>query len=433
MTTTTTAAATLPSPSPARAHIRAGENASPSISRHGVPQSKHPKGRVLLALSHVVLCLSLQLLLGTALVVAAAADRRQRGPRQFDGGNDLVVTGGIDFTGCQTDPDTGFCCIEKEETVTSLQRDPILECTHKNVEKCHYTYVTQFAPAQEEICEENFEKLCQVTFKQQAFNETVKKCYKPLQKNCNGQGPEECRTVYESSCTTRYVEKQPGKFVGDTSCEKLPVEICGAGCVTEEGPEECHEKVIASLVDVPEEVCDLNPQRTCRFQTKLVPSLKPKHECTVIPQETCSLKFTSPEQIEKPLKTRWCQDPTPSAPGESYEESASIPPVITFPEEGGGSLPVPELPSYEPEAQPPPPPRVEPPPSLYNANEIRNGRAQTFSQSQGFALPQNGFVRVGNGQRQRNNFQRQARQFGQRQRQQVRPQQFRRFRGQQGR
>merc|ERR1712106_672646 len=87
---------------------------------------------------------------------------------------DSAVSGGVDFTGCVTDPETGLCC------------------------------------------EENFEKKCQITFKQQAFNETVKKCYKPVEKVCNGQGPEECRTVYESSCTTKYVEKQPGKFVGDT-------------------------------------------------------------------------------------------------------------------------------------------------------------------------------------------------------------------------
>ena len=26
-----------------------------------------------------------------------------------------------------------------------------------------------------------------------------------------------------------------GKYVGETECEKLPVEICGAGCTTEEG------------------------------------------------------------------------------------------------------------------------------------------------------------------------------------------------------
>ena len=129
----------------------------------------------------------------------------------------------------------------KESQVQTLAKDPILECTHKNVEKCHYTYVTQFESAQEEVCEENFEKLCQITFKQQATRETVKKCYRPQRKVCNGQGkclyiytktlifvdtdflflnsisgPTECRTVYESSCTTRYIQKQPGKFVGDT-------------------------------------------------------------------------------------------------------------------------------------------------------------------------------------------------------------------------
>ena len=87
-------------------------------------------------------------------------------------------------------------------------------------------------------------KVCQITFKQQATTETVKKCYKPLKKICNGQGEEICRTVYESSCTTKYIEKQAGKFVGDTKCEKLPVEICGAGCVTEEQPEECHNKEV---------------------------------------------------------------------------------------------------------------------------------------------------------------------------------------------
>ena len=106
----------------------------------------------------------------------------------------------------------------------------------------------------------------------------------------------------------RYIEKNPGQFVGDTSCEKLPVEICGAGCVVEEGAEECHEKQIDSLVDVPEEMCDLNPQKTCRLVTKLVPSLDPKRECTTVPKETCSLRFTQPSLERKPLRTEWCLD-----------------------------------------------------------------------------------------------------------------------------
>ena len=290
-----------------------------------------------------------------------------------------AVTGGVDFSGCQTDPETGFCCVEKEETVTTLQKDPILECTHKNIEKCHYTYVTQFEPAQEEVCEENFEKTCQVTFKQQANNETVQKCYKPLEKVCDGSGPEECRTVYESSCTTRYIEKQPGKFVGDTSCEKLPVEICGAGCSTIEGTEECHEKVVVSLIDVPEEVCDLNPQKTCRFQTRLVPKLAPKHECTIIPQETCNLKFSNPEQVDKPLMTKWCLDPAAPTPGETYEEGPDVPPPVTRPPfvpppvQDTGVLPDSnDLPTYGDNPPPPPPPTQ--PPTLYSASDIRSGR-----------------------------------------------------------
>merc|ERR1712106_332085 len=231
------------------------------------------------------------------------------------------VNNGVDFSGCVTDFETGFCCIEKLESVTSIEKEPILECTHKNVEQCHYTYVTQFRPSIQEICVENFEKLCQITFKQQAFNETVNHCYRPVEKVCNGQGPRECRTVYESSCSTKYVEKQPGKFVGDTSCEKLPIEICGRGCEFQEGEESCHEKVVASLVDVPEEVCDLNPQKTCRHVTKLVPSLKPEQQCTIVPKETCHLKHKTPEVVESPLLTRWCLDPTPPTPANLFDDS----------------------------------------------------------------------------------------------------------------
>ena len=227
---------------------------------------------------------------------------RPRFGKQID-----VPTGGVDFSQATRTPD-GRLCVIKQESVETLSKDPILECKHKNVEKCHYTYITYFKPAQEETCDENFEKSCQITFKQEAVKETIRKCYRPLEKVCNGQGPQECRTVYESACSTRYVDQGSGKFVGDTKCEKQPVEICGQGCVSQEGPEECHDKQVDTLVDVPEETCDLNPQKTCRLVTKLVPSLRPKQECTTVPQETCTLKFTQPKRVEKPLQTEWCLD-----------------------------------------------------------------------------------------------------------------------------
>ena len=238
------------------------------------------------------------------------------------------------------------------------------------MEQCHYTYVTQFTPAQEEVCEENFEKVCSITFKQQAYNETLEKCYTPVEKICNGEGPEECRTVYESSCTTRYLEKSPGKFVADTACEKLPTELCGAGCSYEEGPEECHDKVITTVTDVPEEVCDLNPQKTCHYATKLVPKLKPTHECTIVPKETCTLKFSAPRQVQKPLVTKWCLDPSEPAPGDTYEEEAAYAPVL-----GSGSAPR----SYGVPPPPAPPgsgysaPAQEPAP-VYRAQQQNNRR-----------------------------------------------------------
>ena len=182
-------------------------------------------------------------------------------------------SGKINFDGCDVDPDTGLCCVLKEDKITTLEKDPILECTHKNKEQCHYTYVTQFKPTQEEVCEENFEKKCSISFAMRAQNETVEKCYTPLVKVCGGgnsfgrpangndggddesingisdilnqygnnrlkqkrrfkkdiDSSQECKTYYETACTTKYVEKSPGKFVGDTSCEKLPVEFCGTG------------------------------------------------------------------------------------------------------------------------------------------------------------------------------------------------------------
>ena len=42
-----------------------------------------------------------------------------------------------------------------------------------------------------------------------------------------------------------------GKFVGDSQCVKLPVEVCGAGCTYQEGEEECHDKVGGGRGGVP--------------------------------------------------------------------------------------------------------------------------------------------------------------------------------------
>jgi len=79
--------------------------------------------------------------------------RQQKPARQ-----EAAVPGGVDFSQATRTAD-GRLCVIKEEKVETLSKDPILECKHKNVEKCHYTYITYFKPAQEEACEEFREEL----------------------------------------------------------------------------------------------------------------------------------------------------------------------------------------------------------------------------------------------------------------------------------
>jgi hypothetical protein len=60
----------------------------------------------------------------------------------------------------------------------------------------------------------------------------------------------------------------PSRFVADTKCNKHPVQYCAAnGCKFEPGEKECHNKTVQSAVDVPEESCDLVPQKTCQVRS----------------------------------------------------------------------------------------------------------------------------------------------------------------------
>ena len=214
---------------------------------------------------------------------------------------------GVDFSKA-TRTEDGRSCIVKIDMIESMAKDPILRCEHKTENKCHYTYITYFKPSKDEVCKEHFEKSCTIMFNKKAVTETVRKCYKPQQKVCDGTGEEECRTVYETACTTKYIKNGPGKFVGDTKCEKLPLIICGKGCVIKQGPEECHDKQIDTLVDIPEETCDLNPMKICKPVTKLVPSLKPKEECATVLIEICNLDYSESKVKMVPLRTEWCMD-----------------------------------------------------------------------------------------------------------------------------
>jgi len=249
----------------------------------------------------------------------------------------------------------GERCIDKVVMVEETEYDDVIECKHSYSEKCHTTYTTDFEPQQEEECEENFIKECFIEYKKVASDEKVQFCHTPL--ICDGEGPVECKTVYESQCQTRYHEhdveddvvncktiqeekcedvtqgyttekkctkwpkqvctnekKNVKKYSPVTECKKVPRELCGpSGCDLKPGPEECFDKKETVVSEVPEETCNLEPQKQCKHVTKLVPLLKPAEECVDIPKEVCSRSRTNPRKVQKPVVKKWCYVPTPES------------------------------------------------------------------------------------------------------------------------
>jgi len=243
-------------------------------------------------------------------------------------------------------------CIDKVVMEQVTEYDDIITCKHSYSEKCHTTYTTDFEPQQEEECEETFTKNCFIEYKKSASDETIKFCHTPL--ICEGVGERECKTVYESHCETRYhpheveddvvdcVEEFEEKCIDvtqgyttenkcskwpvtrctkerrtvikhtpETDCKKVARQLCGpSGCVPKPGPEECFDKKETVVIDVPEETCNLEPQKTCKFVTKLVPLLKPVQECVDIPKEVCSRSRGNPRPVQKPVVKKWCYVPS---------------------------------------------------------------------------------------------------------------------------
>ena len=248
----------------------------------------------------------------------------------------------------------GKRCIDKVEMVEEIEYDDVVQCDHSYDKRCHTTYVTNYESQQEEDCEENFRKTCFIEYEQIAFNETVQICRTPLVKDCDVQGPEICRTEYESECWTKQEvhdveddvvecrteveekcedetsgyttntrcskwprevcsvsKKQVKKYTPITGCTKEPRELCApAGCGFKQGAEECYDKQQTIVQDAPKEQCSLEPQRTCKHVTKLVPKLTPTEECVDVPKEVCTRSRTNPRPVKKPVIKKWCYIPS---------------------------------------------------------------------------------------------------------------------------
>ena len=102
-------------------------------------------------------------------------------------------------------------------------------------------------------------------------------------------------------------KKSVQKLTPQTRCEKVPVELCGpAGCGFTPGPEQCEERTVTVVGDSPQETCSLDPQRTCKHVTKLVPALKEVENCFDVPKEVCVRAEVNPRKVQVPVVKKWC-------------------------------------------------------------------------------------------------------------------------------
>lgn len=291
---------------------------------------------------------------------------RQRGDAEVSGDDDVSLDIGSIAA-------AGERCIDKVVMVQETEYDDVITCKHSYSERCHTTYATDYTPQQEEKCEENFKKNCFIEFKPKASQEQVKFCYTPLVKNCDIPGPEECSLEYTSACTTIYHEhdveddvvdcfeevetkcedvtqgyttsekctKWPvqkcgklqkattKKYSPETECKKVPFELCGPGaCPLEQGQEECQDKTQTVVQEVPEETCNLEPQRICKHVTKLVPHLKAIENCIDIPKEVCSRSRTNPRTVSKPIIKKWCYTTSGQPPPRPRPTTSTQPPPV---------------------------------------------------------------------------------------------------------
>jgi len=237
-------------------------------------------------------------------------------------------------------------CIKKVMQVEETVYDTIQKCTHSFAEKCHKTFITDYAPTQEEKCSTSFEKNCHITYQPMAFDEKVEICDEPLKKFCNETvvGEEVCRTEYETSCETRLknhtveqdepvckmvMEKKCEAVVVDNlnqsnnsrrrrsiariengeqftrktdNCEEWPVQKCTLEkkTVTKSTPE-------TSCKKHPRKVCAtsncvfVKSEKTCREETRSLVQNIPSEDCDLEPRKTCKLETVLvPRLVEKP-------------------------------------------------------------------------------------------------------------------------------------
>ena len=131
-------------------------------------------------------------------------------------------------------------------------------------------------------------------------------CYVPVVKECSEEENDEavyCEEVFDISCRTVY--NKHGGLETEAECQRLPRTLCGSrSCKSVGGPRECFNQTNTVISEVPQEVCDLVPQKTCHNVYHLVPFLQPVQHCEEVPRKVCSYELhadTSESIVDRKL------------------------------------------------------------------------------------------------------------------------------------
>jgi len=120
---------------------------------------------------------------------------------------------------------------------------------------------------------------------------------------------EECEEWPVQKCT---LEKKLVKKVNpETSCQKMPREICAPGnCLVRKSDKVCRKENKSLVQNIPTEDCDLEPQENCKMETVLVPRLIQQPNCIKVPKEICVNQKSNPKKVKKPVVKEWCYKPS---------------------------------------------------------------------------------------------------------------------------
>jgi len=221
-------------------------------------------------------------------------------------------------------------CINKVMQVEETVYDDIIKCQHRFTEKCHDTFITEYVATQEERCQTSFMKSCHITYTTMVTEEKVTVCDEPLVKVCgNGyQGPEICKTHWDTTCETRYKEHEVEQdepvceMVIEKKCSSVKVplledaksrrrrqtdftQLLNAGQLSNINGNYLNEFALRQSddsVSVGEE-CEDWPIQKCRLEKRIVKKSNPQTECRKTSKQICA-----PDNCQFKKGEKQCRD-----------------------------------------------------------------------------------------------------------------------------